>query len=104
MITAIVQFGLPQPITRGRAREVFSNSAPKYQAVQGLIRKYYLLSSNGETAGGVYLWHSREDADRFYTDEWKEDIRKKYGARPSVTHFESPVVVDNVTGEIVIDD
>lgn len=67
MITALVQFGLPQPITRERAHEVFSSSAPKCRAVQGLIRKYYVLSPDGGTAGGMHLWQSRGDADRFYT-------------------------------------
>ena len=45
-----------------------------------------------------------EDADRLYTDEWKQFVRDKYGALPSVTYFETPVIVDNVTGQIVIDD
>jgi hypothetical protein len=102
VITAIVQFRLPQPITRDRAREVFSNSAPKYRAVQGLVRKYYILSPDGGTAGGVYLWRSRDDADRFYTDEWEEGIRTKYGTQPSVNYFECPVVVDNVAHETIV--
>jgi len=103
MITALVQFKLPQPLTREKAREIFSGTAPKYRAIQGLIRKYYVLSQDGGTAGGVYLWNSREDAERLYTDEWKKFILDKYGALPSVTYFESPVVVDNATGEILID-
>ena len=103
MITALVQFGLPQPITREKAREAFSRSALKYRGVQGLIRKYFVLSPDGGTAGGMYLWHSREEAERFYTEEWNESIREKYGARPTVTFFESPVVVDNVAGEVVVD-
>jgi hypothetical protein len=103
MITALVQFKLPQPLTRERAREIFSGTAPLYRELQGLIRKYYLLSEDGGTAGGVYLWKSQEDADRLYTDEWKKFIQDKYGAEPSVTYFESPVVVDNAIGEIVTD-
>ena len=104
MITALVQFKLPQPISRETAREAFSGTAPKYRNVAGLIRKYYVLSQDGKTAGGVYLWLSQQDADRLYTDEWKQFIFDKYGALPSVTYFESPVIVDNVTGEIVSDD
>ena len=103
MITALVQFKLPQPVTRERAREVFSSTAPKYREVQGLIRKYYLLSQDGGTAGGVYLWKSQEDAERLYTDEWKKSIQERYGAQPSVTYFESPVLVDNVAEQIVTD-
>lgn len=101
MITAIVQFKLPQPINREKAREVFSGTAPKYREIPGLVRKYYLLSEDGGTAGGVYLWESRKDAERLYTAEWKDFIREKYGAEPTVAYFDSPVVVDNVAGSIV---
>lgn len=103
MITALVQFQLPQSITLERAREVFSGTAPKYREIAGLIRKYYVLSPDGGTAGGVYLWKSQEDAERLYTDEWKKFIRDKYGAEPSVTYFESPVIVDNANGTIITD-
>lgn len=103
MITAIVQFTLPQPLTRQKAREIFLSTAPRYQDIQGLIRKYYLLSQDGSAAGGVYLWRSRADAERLYTEEWKSFVREKYDALPSVTYFESPVVIDNVTHEILSD-
>jgi hypothetical protein len=101
MITAIVQFKLPQPINLEKGQEIFLSTAPKYQEVTGLIRKYYLLSEDGATAGGVYLWKSREQAEQIYTKEWKKFIRGKYGSDPSVTYFESPVIVDNLTGEII---
>ncbi len=101
MITALVQFKLPQRLTREKAREVFSSTAPKYREIPGLIRKYYVLSVDGETAGGVYLWNSVADAERLYTEEWKKFIRDKYGADPSVTYFETPVIVDNDSGEII---
>jgi len=103
MITALVQFKLPQPVTREKAQEIFVSTAPKYRETPGLIRKYYLLSEDGGTAGGVYLWKSKKDAEALYTNEWGSYIREKYGASPSVTYFESPVVVDNVTNEIVSD-
>ena len=104
MITALIQFKLPQPISREKAREVFSSTAPKYREIHGLIRKYYVLSQDGGTAGGVYLWHSKEDAERLYTGEWKQFILDKYGALPSVTYFETPVIVDNITGQIITDE
>ncbi len=103
MITALVQFKLPQPVTREKAREMFSGTAPKYREVQGLIRKYYVLSEDGATAGGIYLWNSRSDAERLYTDDWKKFIVEKYGAEPSVQYFDTPVIVDNLVGEIIKD-
>jgi hypothetical protein len=103
MITALVQFRLPQPITREKAREVFLSTAPRYRETPGLLRKYYLLSEDGGTAGGVYLWKTRKDAEGLYTEDWENYVRDKYGAPPSVTYFESPVVVDNVRHEIISD-
>ena len=103
MITVIAQFKLPQTITRERARETFLGTAPKYKGFPGLIRKYYILSQDGGTAGGIYLWNSREDADRLYTEEWKNFVREKYGAPPLLTYFDSPVVVDNAMQEIISD-
>ena len=104
MITALVQFKLPQPVTREKAKEIFSGTAPKYRDVHGLIRKCYLLSEDGGTAGGVYLWSSRSDAEQLYTDEWRKFIAEKYGAEPSVQYFDTPVIVDNLVGEILKDD
>ncbi|MFZ4855568.1 MAG: YdhR family protein [Desulfuromonadaceae bacterium] len=103
MITVLVQFKLPHLFTRDKAREIFLSTAPKYREIPGLIRKNYLLSQDGSTAGGAYLWKSREDAERLYTDEWKQFIFDKHGAHPSLTYFETPVVVDNATGETITD-
>jgi hypothetical protein len=103
MITSIVQFELPEPITREQARDAFMGSAPNYQGTKGLIRKYYTLSPDGKTAGGVYLWDSQTDAENLYTDDWKKFIFDKYGAHPTINYLECPVIVDNVTGDIVTD-
>ncbi len=100
MITSIVQFKLPHPISRDKAQELFLGSAPKYLELRGLVRKYYLLSDDGTTAGGVYLWESRQAAEELFTAEWREFIVGKYGAEPSVEYFETPVIVDNVAGDI----
>ena len=103
MITVITAFQLPKPITRDEARTVFLSTAPTYQGVTGLVRKCYVLSEDGKMAGGIYLWKSRADAEAMYTESWKAFVREKYGTEPSVTYFESPVVVDNVTNEIFSD-
>ena len=64
MITALVQFKLPERMTVEQARAVFASTAPRYLAMQGLVRKHYILSEDGLTAGGVYLWQTRADRDR----------------------------------------
>lgn len=101
MITVITQFVLPKPITCDEARKIFLSTAPNYQGVSGLFRKTYLYSADGVTVGGVYLWNSRQEAEAMYTEEWLTFVREKYGTDATVTYFESPVVVDNLTHEIL---
>ena len=103
MITALVQFQLQHPLTRDQAAKVFAGSAPNYREVPGLIRKYYILSEDGRSAGGVYLWESREAAERVYNEDWRQTVAARYGAEPTVTWFASPVVVDNQAGSITTD-
>jgi hypothetical protein len=103
MITVIVEFKVPEPMTVARAKETFLSTAPKYRNMPGLLRKYYFLAEGGSKAGGIYLWASREDAVRVYTEEWKAFVRAKYGSEPSLTYLQCPVVVDNVTNEIIAD-
>lgn len=104
MITSITTFKLQKPITRDEAQRIFQSTAPKYRGVAGLLRKTYILSEDGATAGGVYLWKSRADAEALYTESWKAFVREKYGTDPSITYFDSPIVVDNVANEIISDE
>jgi hypothetical protein len=103
MIIAITKFQLKKPVTREEARSIFLSTAPTYQGVAGLFRKSYVLSEDGNSVGGIYLWNSRAEADAMFTDSWRAYVREKYNSDPSVTYFDSPVVVDNVTHEILSD-
>jgi hypothetical protein len=103
MITALVRFKLPADIDAAKAAELFQGSAPKYQGLAGLIRKYYLFDAESRTGGGCYLWESRAAADRVYTTEWRKMIAERYGAPPEIHFFETPVVVDNALGKTILD-
>ena len=100
MITALVQFALPSPISLAEATKRFESSAPKYQNLKGLVRKYYVRSEDGRSAGGIYLWESRAAAEAVYNGEWRDRVEKLYGARPTIAWFDTPVIVDNATGAI----
>lgn len=95
MITTIVQFQLPNSISLDQAQTLFDQAAPGFQHIPGLIRKYFLLSDNGETAGGVYLWNCRENAEQFYGNGFSQSIVAKFGTEPTIAYFQSPVIVDN---------
>ncbi|MBW4520502.1 MAG: YdhR family protein [Scytolyngbya sp. HA4215-MV1] len=101
MLTVLVQFQLPASVTREQAEKLFARIAGIYHEIPGLIRKYFLLAEDGKTAGGVYLWRTRQEAESFYNENFKLAIAEKFGSEPSITYFESPVVVDNLTGETI---
>lgn len=95
MITAIVNFDLPEGMSGAQAKEMFEASAPRYETVPGLVRKYYLFDAESGTGGGVYLWRDRASADALYEGAWRDTIRERFGSDPRIAWFETPVIVDN---------
>ncbi|MCP1337817.1 YdhR family protein [Futiania mangrovi] len=102
MITAVVQFKLGEAMSLDHAAAVFQTTAPRYRGMSGLVRKYYLFDPETGTGGGCYLFESRAAADAVFDDAWRALIREKYSAEPHIQYFETPVVVDNVSDEIVV--
>jgi hypothetical protein len=94
VIVAIVRFPVEGGLTPEAAREAFLASAPSYQGLAGLHRKYYLRDQDGAGGGGVYLWESRDAAERVYTDEWKQRLTDRFGAEPQIEYLDCPVIVD----------
>ena len=99
MITAIVQFDLPPDVDRQKAAETFQRIAPLYRDMEGLIHKYFCFSEEGKGAG-IYLWESREAAEKIYAGIWRERIRELYGVDPEIQYYEPLLIVDNTMGEI----
>ncbi len=101
MITALVLFTLPTPMPSSKLAELSAANAPMYKDKAGLIRKYYVGSDDGLRIGGVYLWESRAAGEAVYDDAWLERVTSAYGSAPTITWYDTPVVVDNRAGEIV---
>jgi hypothetical protein len=102
MVTAIVQFQLPHPVSPEAAREIFAGAAPEYRRVPGLLRKDFLLGEDRTAMGGIYRWQSREAAEAFYQGVLRGYLRERFGVEPQITFFHTPVVVDNVRGETLL--
>jgi hypothetical protein len=103
MITSITRFPLLPNVPADAVKKGFLEVAPHFKRPAGLLRKYFLLSQDGKTAGGVYLWKSMEQARMFSEGILRGMIKEKFQVDPSIEYFESPVVVDNVTSEIIAD-
>ncbi len=101
MITAVVRFKLTGGTSLDDATAIFQSTAPRYRGMTGLMRKYYLFDPDTGTGGGCYLFENRAAAEAVFNDAWRALIKEKYGAEPDIDYFETPVVVDNVSDEIV---
>lgn len=104
MYTALVTFKPKSDRSAMTAAEklaLYEATAPKYQDIPGLIRKYFM--GNGERAGGWYEWETKAHAEAYYTLEWEKFITENYGTDLSVEYFDCPCVVDNRAGDYVID-
>ncbi len=94
MITVMVQIQLPEPIPREEVVAAFEASAPNYDGVNGLLRKYYLYDEV-DRVGGFYVWTDRTLAEAVHTDEWLKKVGERYGARAEIIYFSVPVMVEN---------
>jgi hypothetical protein len=104
LIVAITTCLLPTPLQQEEALAAFLDSTPEYQAVAGLVRKYYYLSQDGRTMGGVYLCNSRVEAEAMFDESWRSSTWDRYRTNPSVAYFDCPVIVDNLSNEVLTND
>jgi hypothetical protein len=95
MITVITRFTVPTAVNASQMRAGFTEVAPAFRNVPGLIRKQFLLSADGRTAGGVYLWDTEEAARSFMLQRVAPMIREKFHVEPAIEFYESPVIVEN---------
>ena len=95
-------------VMEGKTRQdllaVINATAPEYQNVPGLIRKYYALGTGLRTVMEFYLWESRAAADKFFNWEWDgETTRRWESARMTREDFEVPKVVEGVHGTVAME-
>jgi hypothetical protein len=101
MITAVVKFRLTAGTSLPEATAIFQSTAPRYRGMKGLIRKNYLFDPETGIGGGCYLFETRAAAEAIFDDTWRALIKEKYDAEPDIQYFETPVVVDNDSNEII---
>ena len=101
MISAIVRYKLPPTIDRTACRDHFEAIAPGFQKVPGLLSKHFIWNQDG-TAGGVYQWQSRVDAEAFYSGPWRDGIIERYGMAPEIEFFDVFCITDNSAGTVTV--
>jgi len=75
------------------------DSVPKFEGLDGLLRKYYVSKEDRKLGGGIYLWDSKEKAQAWFNEEWTERITGIFG-KPTVEYLDCKIVVDNETNVV----
>ena len=96
MITELVFFDLPRGTTREELKAKYTQTAPAWAKNEDLVHKFYFFDAAKCQCGGVYIWKTREAAHRWHGQEYRGRIRALYGSVPTMTYFDTLVVVDNV--------
>lgn len=93
VVATLVSVTTPPGITRARLIQEFQQSIPVYQKVPGLLRKHFTLTDDAKSFGGIYFWKDQASAQQWFSDTWKDRVRKTYGADASIEWFDVPVVL-----------
>ena len=91
-VLTVVTYELPEGTDREAAVQMFRDSIPRYMATEGLLRKNVLYKAG--LGGGVYLWESREAAEKAFSPEWTAYMTEKYNHPPQLTYYEMPITMD----------
>jgi hypothetical protein len=95
MILELVLFKSPQDKSREEILEGAKHTLSRWRANPDLVRKHYLLSEDGMEGGGVYIWPSREAAEKGHDAEWRESVKQRTGSEPVIRYFDLLMLLDN---------
>ena len=76
MIVQFVQF--ETALSEDEVLAVAMERLPQFQAIPGLVQKYYLKLQKPNHFGGFYIWRSREDLMAFRESELAKTIPHAY--------------------------
>ena len=100
MITVILNFKIPDGMSRSEIISKFEQTVQKWSDNQDLVRKNYLIDLDSGIAGGIFLWKERVHAKIWLGAEFRKMVKDNYGEEPTFQFFETPIVVDNIAGDI----
>jgi hypothetical protein len=99
MILELVLFKSPPGMSRAEILRDAKATVPRWRGNRELLRKHYLLSEDGY-GGGVYVWPSKEAAQKGHDAEWRAAVEKRTGSQPIIRYFDLLMLVDNEKGTV----
>ena len=56
----------------------YKERLPEFQALPGLVQKYYLYDPSSDEWGGLYLWDSQSSLDHYLASDLRKSIPETY--------------------------
>ena len=100
MIISITEFPLPAGATLDQIAASFIEVAPKFTDPPGLVRKYFVVSDERNTGGGIYVWNDKDSAVAFNENVVGPMVREHFGD-PTIRYFDVPVISDSERGVVI---
>ncbi len=100
MIVELVEFTHPPGSTRADIEHGARATLPHWRAHPDLLRKHYLLGTDGQTGAGLYFWPSVEAAQRAHDAAWIAQAEQRTGMPVRIRHFELLMTLDKATGTL----
>ncbi len=100
MILELVEFNTPKGWTRKQVAQDARHVIDKWRANPELLRKHFVLSLDGKTGAGVYIWPSLQAAQKAHSEEWRQSVIMRTGAAPTIRYFDLFLLIDNEHGKV----
>ena len=100
MIVEIVFIDLRPGTDRQAALALYRQTAEGWLANPDLIEKYYFFDEARSLGGGVYLWPTREAAERWHGEDYRRMVRSRYGSEPRIQRLDALIHVHPGTSSL----
>ena len=100
MIVELVTFKAPPDADWEAILADARATIPRWRANPDLRRKHFLLSEDGSECAGLYIWPSREAAEKAHDAAWRAGVEKRTGSAPTIVTFDLMMLLDNEAGTV----
>ncbi|USI73729.1 hypothetical protein [Sphingomonas morindae] len=104
MIAEIVTYSLAAGSDAETALDIYRRTSRDAEQNIDLVRSFPLFDAERGLAGGIFLWRSREAAERAHGESYWESVRALAGAYPEIETFDLLPDDDLVDTDAVADE
>jgi heme-degrading monooxygenase HmoA len=91
-VISLVTLPIPTGLPREKLISEFNAAIPVYQRVPGLLRKYFVITTDGQF-GGIYLWDKQSNAEQWFNAAWHQRAQSTYGKAATLEWFDAPILL-----------